>query len=234
MRHTILLFTCLLLITFTPACKKPDASQETPVPTSTTQPAPTGSAAPKDTAKDAAQQPTPADSAAPKDTAQNTNTTPEAATQPPQPAKEDVHLTTSCTPSRSISPIEDSYDHEDGTYSHRTFVDSWVSYHIERRHKIEKDDPSLIVDMIKNMIKFEPRDFHIDVDQALTDRLKNKTYKITYIAGHNEDTSSNIDYYILGKDFDYRLHMSCAIDFVEEFGQPIMDELVHNLKFETN
>ena len=215
MTRTIFLLSILILLALSPACKKTEAPQDTPIPESTAHPSPA--------------QPAP-----PQDTAQNKENKPaETAPETPKPIKKDIRLTTSCTPSHSIESLDSTYDHEDGTYSLRSFVDGYVSYHVERLHKIERDDPSILVDMIKNTVKFEPRDFQIDVDQALTDRLKSKTYKITYLAGHNEDTASHIDYYILGEDFDYSLRIACGIDFVEDIGQPIIDELVKNLKFET-
>lgn len=150
---------------------------------------------------------------------------------PPSP-KKDIRLVTSCAPQKTIEVLPNGFTRDDGTYSTRAFVDGWVSYYVERLQK-SKDNTDDIIKNITILQDAELRDFKFEVDQSLSQKWNMKTYKITYLSGHNEDTTSNVDYYFLGDDFDYRLHMACNDNFIDEFGQPIMDELIKNLKFET-
>lgn len=119
-----------------------------------------------------------------------------------------------------------------GPYSNQMMYDAMVFIQVDRLAKA-KEGKAGIEAAIREIHKdIELRDMVIEKTDEVA-KVSDPAYKVTYITGHNEDTQTNTDYYIVGSQFDFRLHTACGVDFVDDY-KDMIDALAHSIKIEEN
>ncbi len=103
-----------------------------------------------------------------------------------------------------------------GPYSNQMMYDGMVFIQIDRLNKANEGESGIEAAIREIHADLDPRDMNIEKTDAVK-RVSEPVYKVTYLTGHNEDTRTNTDYYIVGESFDFRVHTSCGVDFVDDY-----------------
>lgn len=109
---------------------------------------------------------------------------------------------------------------ENGTYREELLYDGMVSIVAERLLLIEFSKEA-IVKQIESLNTVAVKDVKIEQDATISARLSYPAWRITYTTGSNEDTRTNLDFYIQTDAWDYRFHTSTPVDSFAEYSESI-------------
>lgn len=202
----IMLTTAALTFTLTACTKKVDIENNGTASTVNAQ-APADQKSAVDTAKSQGDEPVP-ENIRQKDEELTKTTSPKGLT-----------LTISTLPNEKLEQVGVTGTVH-GPYSNRMMYDSMVFIQVERLNKAKEGNAGIEAAIREIHADLQLRELTIEKTD-IAQNISAPVYKITYITGQNEDTKTNLDYYIVGDKFDFRLHTSCGADFVDDYKEMI-------------
>ncbi len=204
------LFLCLLIA---PACKKKTETPKTEAPAPATADAKEN---PKEIAPANAEAKAEGNQANPEAKAEG-----DLANAEPQKENKDIcpqGLILDFRPSLVENIARDRYECEpDGNYVSEYFFDGVHLIGVYRSPANHHFDEDSIARDVRSKWKGEPYNILVRKSDKESERLQHTAWEITYLTGHNEDTTQHYDVFIPTDTFDYRFHTSVPIDYAESY-----------------